>query len=280
MLKNSLLPLRLKTPKNCKSPLRLSTRSATTISSPNDTKLTNLLARLDKFDKGSKIFDKLDELYLLSQRKGFFNLNSNNLEFSSNNNVINYKMNNLYHFNNLNSLVSNQYSNGLMFPLASTPTINDITNLSTKLSPISRTGSNPRRSPPSSSSSSITKNNSTTSTINVTINGNSISPSSISSSNPFIAKSIPGFSAFSSVTNNQTNAPVDKYLSLLQGLARNDVELKNKIEQVLDAFNNEDDFFFNYVLEFWLSGKSFNKTKGNKLHDKLGNGHLPSNLTM
>lgn len=269
----------------------LSTRSATTISSPNDTKLTNLLARLDKFDNESKIFDKLDELYLLSQRKGFFNLNSNNLEFLSNNNQTRDKMNNLYNFNNLNTLVSNQYSNLLMLPMAPSAMTGGLPGInSANLLPSPRTGSN--SSPEShsgagsgSSSTSIKPSKrGSTSTINVTIktNNNAFAngtPNFFSSSSS-IAKAIPGFNAFSSVSSSNTNAPVDKYLNLLQGLARNDVELKNRIEQVLEAFNNEDDFFFNYVLEFWISGKSFNKSKAKKLEEERGEGQLPSNLTM
>lgn len=250
-----------------KSPmLILSKRSATTITSPNDKKLINLLARLDKFDSESKIFDKLDELYLLSQRKGFFNLNANNLEFLSNNNKINDNMNNLYNFNNLNRLVSNQYSNLLMLPSPSKMPSSDSNGInSANLSPLPRSNPVPG--------------------IKITIdNGNILSNNSnfFKSSHPPVANSIPGLNAFMSSSMNSygRNAPVDKYLNLLQGLARNDVELKNRIEQVLEAFNDEDDFFFNYVLEFWISGKSFNKRKAKKLQEEKGNGQLPSNLTM
>ncbi|TID25521.1 hypothetical protein CANINC_002911 [Pichia inconspicua] len=246
---NTLTHIRPTTVKNLAS---IAKRNATTISSPNDTKLTNLLARLDKFDNDTKIFDKLDALYLLSQRKGFFNLNSNNLEFLSNSNKINNNMNNLYNFNNLNKLVSNQYAGSLMLPNATSPSsINGVK--SANIIPLPRTAFN---------------SNSTT---------NFFKPSMSS-----IANSIPGLNAFSvpATISSGSNAPVDKYLNLLQGLAKNDVELKNNIEQVLEAFNKEDDFFFNYVLEFWISGKSFNKIKAKKLQDKLGQGQLPSNLTM
>lgn len=241
-----------------------SKRLATTISSANDVKLTNLLARLDRFDNESHIFDKLDELYLLSQRKGFFNLNANNLEFLSNNNTINNNMNNLYNFNNLNTLVSNQYSNLLMIPNPAAPS-NDITAMkSASLSPLPRT---------SDSKSSAGRINRTDPDLSESITKMKPSFSSV-------ANAIPGLNAFTPAASTKTNGPVDKYLNLLQSLARNDVELKNRIEQVLDAFNNEDDYFFNYVLEFWISGKSFNKKKAKKLQDKLGNGQLPSNLTM
>lgn len=261
----------------------LSKRYATTISSINDKKLINLLSRLDKFDSKSKIFDKLDELYLLSQRKGFFNLNANNLEFLSNSHKINDNMNNLYNFNNLNRLVSNQYSNLLMMPNInndiSNPNINNNHNnnplnslsngvTSANLSPLPRQGNN-------------------TSNIKVTLNYNNNINNNFNNffksvPNSKITNAIPGLNAFmpTSFGHSNRNEPVDKYLNLLQGLARNDVELKNKIEEVLDAFNDEDDYFFNYVLEFWISGKSFNKRKAKKLQEKSGNGQLPSNLTM
>jgi hypothetical protein len=253
-----------KYPKNYNAFNGLSMRSATTISSPNDNKLTDMLAKLDKFDSESKIFDKLDALYLLSQRKGFFNLNSNNLEFLSNNNKINDNMNNLYNFNNLNRLVSNQYSDLLMLPTSpsaqslTSSSFNDITKInSANLSPIPRTGNKPN------------------------IKVASTNPNFFDASTyPSVANAIPGLNAFSSIPVARSNAPVDKYLNLLQGLARNDVELKNKIEQVLEAFNNEDDAFFNYVLEFWISGKSFNKKRAKKLQGKLGDNQLPSNLRM
>lgn len=242
--------------------LILSKRSATTITSLNDKKLTNLLARLDKFDSKSKIFDKLDELYLLSQRKGFFNLDANNLEFLSNNQKISDNINNLYNFNNLNKLVSNQYSNLLMLPSPSAKNqqANGIT------PPPFETGA-------AQSAGRMTN----VPNFKVSITSNSNNPNHAN-----VANSIPGLNAFMATTlgNYGRNSPVDKYLNLLQGLARNDVELKNKIEQVLEAFNNEDDYFFNYVLEFWISGKSFNKKKAKKLQDEKGNGQLPSNLTM
>lgn len=249
--------------------LFLSVRSATTITSPNDSKLINLLARLDKFDNKSKIFDKLDDLYLLSQRKGFFNLNANNLEFLSNNSKINDNINNLYNFNNLNKLVSNQYSNLLMIPNTESTSNDNYASNSANLLPLPRTSKN--------TNNNINNNK-------ITINGSNVissNPNLFKLSNPSIAKSIPGLNAFSATsTGYERNAPVDKYLNLLQGLARNDVELKNRIEQVLEAFNNEDDFFFNYVLEFWISGKSFNKKKAKKLEEETGSGQLPSNLTM
>lgn len=230
-------------------------RWATTITSSNDNKLTDMLARLDKFDKQSKIFDKLDSLYLLSQRKGFFNLNSNNLEFLSNYNKINNNFNNLYNFNNLNKLVSNQYSNLLMLPTLNSSLSNDITTINAaNLTPISRTSSKP-------ASHNIFKATSL--------------PSSITNN-------VPGLNIFSTSQSSRSsiNKPVDKYLNLLQGLARNDIELKNKIEDVLKAFDNEDDAFFNYVLEFWISGKSFNKRNSKNHLDKLGDGQLPSNLNV
>ncbi|KAG0680511.1 hypothetical protein C6P40_002334 [Pichia californica] len=256
--------------------ITLSKRSATTISSINDKKLINLLSRLDKFDSESKIFDKLDELYLLSQRKGFFNLNANNLEFLSNSHKINDNINNLYNFNNLNRLVSNQYSNLLMIPnnsskIDSSFDSNSIN--SANISPIPREGNLPDVKITMMNANSLRNlNNNNTPT-------NFFKPSTY----PTVANSIPGLNAFMSTSmgHHSRNAPVDKYLNLLQGLARNDVELKNKIEEVLEAFNDEDDFFFNYVLEFWISGKSFNKRKAKKLQEETGNdGQLPSNLTM
>ncbi|GAV27397.1 hypothetical protein PMKS-000864 [Pichia membranifaciens] len=175
-------------------------------------------------------------------------------------------MNNLYNFNNLNRLVSNQYSNLLMLPSPSKMSSGGSTGInSANLSPMPRSSHVPGVK------------------INID-NGNILSNNSnfFKSSYSPVANSIPGLNAFmsTSMSNYSKNAPVDKYLNLLQGLARNDVELKNRIEQVLEAFNDEDDFFFNYVLEFWISGKSFNKRKAKKLQEETGNGQLPSNLTM
>lgn len=239
----------------------VSTRSATTITSPNDKKLINLLARLDKFENESQIFDKLDELHLLSERKGFFNLNSNNLEFLSNNNKITNKMTNLYNFNDLNQLVHSQFLNPLMvnqMPVVAPNNINELRN-SLKLKPQPRAGTN------ASLKTNLFQSNQY-----------SFKPNVAS-----IANAIPGLNAFSSpMSTGGSNKPVDSYINLLQGLAKNDVELKQKIEQILEAFDKEDDYFFNYVLEFWISGKSFNKIKAQKMQQKVGDGQLPSNLTM
>ncbi|ODV88166.1 hypothetical protein CANARDRAFT_193280 [[Candida] arabinofermentans NRRL YB-2248] len=208
-------------------------RYASLISSPNDPKLVNLLTRLEKFNSESKIFQKLDELYLLSQRKGFFNTSANNLEFLSNYTKINNDYSNLNNFNNLNKLVTNQYSNLPMLP------------------------------PPSASSTSSS--------------ASSFSPTTFDFSNAHV----PGLHMFNNTLNSialSRNSPVDKYLKLLYNLAKNDVELKMTIELVLRAFDHEDDYFFNYVLEFWISGKNFNKMKAKKQQDAL-TGALASNAT-
>ncbi|GMG21197.1 unnamed protein product [Ambrosiozyma monospora] len=204
-------------------------RYASTITTPNDPKLVNLLSRLEKFDKESDIFHQLDDLYLLTQRKGFFNLNSNNLEFLSNSAKINVNYTNLYNFNNLNQLVSNQYSNMLLLPTSSSSAMPSFGALSDPL------GSN-----------------------------------------------IPGLTsfndnAFANGLQLNRNTPVDKYLKLLNNLAKNDVELKSNIDRVLKSFDKEDDFFFNYVLQFWINGKNFNKSKVKKHQDEI-NAHNQNNL--
>lgn len=206
-------------------------RFASIISTPNDPKLASLLSRLDKFDRKSKIFDKLDDLYLLTQRKGFFNLNANNLQFLSNSTKINNEFNNLYNFNNLNKIVANHYSNMVLLP-------------------------------------AVTSGRNTT-------------------GSPLIVGNSP-IQGLQILTGNRNgvlnNSAVGKYLSLLSKLAHNDTELKGKIEDVLKAFDKEDDFFFNYVLEFWISGKSFNKMKAKKLREQEsengGKGSLPSKMTI
>ncbi|QPG73933.1 hypothetical protein FOA43_001248 [Brettanomyces nanus] len=205
-------------------------RFASLITTPNDPKLVNLLTRLDKFDKSSRIFDKLDELYILTQRKGFFNLNANNLQFMANNNQISDRYTNLYNFNDLSKIVANHYSNMMLFPTVVS----------------------------GSSASSMM-----------------ITPNTPISGLQFISgNAVGGFSR---------NGPLDKYLRLLSNLAKNDVEMKSRIEQVLKAFDKEDDFFFNYVLEFWISGKSFNKMRAKKLQEQQerqgGKGSLPNKTT-
>ncbi|VEU20314.1 DEKNAAC101089 [Brettanomyces naardenensis] len=219
----SLRPLR-------RVPFVSSKRFASLITTPNDPKLVGLLTRLDKFDKESKIFDKLDELYLLTQRKGFFNVNANDLEFLSNNNQINNNFSNLYNFNDLNKIVANHYSNMMLLPV-------------------------------------VTSGDGVTQTPTMIIPNAPIQGLQILTGKGF------GFGR---------NTPVDKYLRLLNNLAKNDVELKGRIEKVLKAFDKEDDFFFNYVLEFWISGKSFNKMRAKKLQEQQeqqgGKGSLPNKI--
>lgn len=193
------------------------------ITGPNDPKLIGLLTRLDRFDKQSQIFNKLDELYLLTQRKGFFNPNANNLEFTSNNNRISDSYSNLQNFNDLNKIVSSHYSNMLMLPSSTT-----------------------------------------------------VSASSLASTSPATVLLLPNSFSNNALGFNR-NRSVDSYLRMLNNLAKNDVEMKHRIEAVLKAFDNEDDFFFNYVLEFWISGKSFNKMRARKLQDhEGGSGSVPT----
>lgn len=205
-------------------------RFASTIHSKNNTKLVELLERLSIFQNKTKIFDKLDELYYLSKRKGF---DSNSLEFLTNNSGIRYKMANMLNFNNMDKLLTSSSTNLL------NGGNNELGELN--LVPMPRISSN-------------------VSTLNLTTSGSNQ-----------IVKSIPGLSVFSATGyTSSINKPVDKHLDLLKDLAKNDFELKQQVELILESFENEDDYFFNYVLEFWLSGKAFNKIKAAKIRKDTG----------
>lgn len=201
-------------------------RFASTVHSRDNAKMVALLQRLDKFQTNTKIFDKLDELYYLSRRKGF---DSNSIEFLTNNKAIRHRMANMMNFNNFDKLISSQQQQQ--------GAVNDL-----NLVPLPRISNNE-----SSLSMAMTGSNQ-------------------------IVKSIPGLNIFSQVSGftSNINKPVDRHLDLLKDLAKNDCELKDQVEVILESFENEDDYFFNYVLEFWLSGKAFNKIKAAKMKKDSG----------
>ncbi|KAH3660140.1 hypothetical protein OGAPHI_007345 [Ogataea philodendri] len=54
-------------------------------------------------------------------------------------------------------------------------------------------------------------------------------------------------------------SPVDRHIKLLHNLAGNDVELKQGVQNVLKAFEKEDDFFYQYVLNLWEKKKEYSR---------------------
>lgn len=247
----------------------------------NDPKSIKLLQRLDKFNKKEKIFEKLDELCHLSAQKGFFNLDLNDLQFLSNDKKIQNNIKNLYNFNNLNKLVSDQYASAfsiLSKPVTTAPSPNNFNSVNKSTMPNSANLSPLPRHNENSNLNKTIKNIKNSNKINFNSNSNIFHATSNLSP---AANSLPGLNAFLSSSHEYSNnKSVDKYLNVLHGLARNDVELKKRIEQVLEAFKEEDDYFFDYVLKFWQRGKSFNKQRAQKLRDETGNDQLPINLTM
>lgn len=243
-----------------------SKRYATTVAVPQgakvpETKMLNLLSRLDKFDNSTKIFNKLDDLYLLSQRKGFFNSSSNNLEFLSNNNNISNRINNLKNFNNLNQLITSSITS---FPLPLPSSTNSSSSSSSSSSSITSSSTSALKQMKGlndklSSDSSFKMNNSSILSSSSSPFSSSMGPSSSSLNlgNSFSFGVNGGF-------NINRNNIAEQYLKTMFNLAKNDYELQDRIALILKQFENEDDFFFSYVLEFWLSGKDFNKSKNKK----------------
>ncbi|GME67821.1 unnamed protein product [[Candida] boidinii] len=241
-----------------------SKRYATTVAVPQgakvpETKMLNLLSRLDKFDNNTKIFNKLDDLYLLSQRKGFFNSSSNNLEFLSNNNNISNRINNLKNFNNLNKLITNSITS---FPLPLPSSTNSSSSSSITSSSTSALKEMKGLNDKLKNNSFIMNNSSIISSSSMTSPSSFSSPVGPSTSSLNLGNSF-SFGVNGGFNINRHNI-AEQYLKTMFNLAKNDYELQDRIALILKQFENEDDFFFSYVLEFWLSGKDFNKSKNKK----------------
>ncbi|GMM29187.1 hypothetical protein DAMA08_019030 [Martiniozyma asiatica (nom. inval.)] len=215
----------------------LGRRLASTVHSPYNDKMISLLQRLHKFEEKANVFEKLEELHLLCQRKGLCNPKNNSLEFTCNNNTIQRNINNLKSFNDLGGAAKDHFMRlavAASYP-ASATSAGGYFSTTAHLTPM------PRSNTPS------VKLNTSSSAI----------------------KAIPGFNAFAS-NYLPSKRPVDVYLNTLHRLAQNDVELIGKLNELMSHFEDESDFFFNYVLEYWLSGKAFNKTRVKEQAQRTG----------
>ncbi|KAG7700081.1 hypothetical protein KL933_000570 [Ogataea haglerorum] len=172
-------------------------RFASSLTAINELQQAKMLARVQKFDDKTKIFDKLDNLHMLVLRKGYYNVNINKLGFQSNSPEIRDRYSNLYHIFDIEEALSQHFTK---MPLLSAP------------QPTTTfTGSG--------------------SSLMVVLNS----------------------------MRQRKDSPVENHIKLLHRLARNDVELKRGIQDVLKTFEKEDDFFYQYVLDLWEKKKEFSR---------------------
>lgn len=239
-------------------------RLASTISARDDAQLVRLLTRLGQFDARTQIFDQLDTLYNLTQRKGLFD---SQLGFLANDSRVQTKIDNMNHFHNIGQLIQSSSGNnntGIAIAAIGSPSAKTAAHTTSIDASLGRNASPgglnlvpmPRQASTSSNPS-----------------GSAVSG----------VKGLPGLNLFGNLNQHYPRARYDKriesHIQLINDLAKNDTELKAQIDIILNSFDHEDDFFFQYVLEFWYNGKAFNKHKAQQIENDTGRNLSFSNLT-
>lgn len=242
----------------------VSLRRASTVRARDDAKLVAMLQRLDGFVQRTGIFDKLDGLYNLSKRKGF---DSSELEFVSNNKAISARVANVKNFH-----VAQGRGQGLLGGLAPLAPV----------TPLASSGPFGPRGESVALGRGADMGSSVPDTSMGAAGNTPFTLTPLPRESPAILRAIPGLNVFSQGPGgpggpaasgglawgvlgsaygdaSRYATPAEHHQYLLRELAKNDSELKQHVEEILRAFDTEDDQFFNYVLEFWLRGRALSR---------------------